>query len=264
MHARDVVGVVFDEYIPDEGVHLSRLSTLFAALEIEPATVRATVARMRREGLLFSRRIGRETIYRASDEYRSALDEDRARSYRLASDKWAGTWTIVLYQIPEAERGRREKLKRILLDDGFGQLNATTWVSPHDDRERMHRMLGCHDDPTIVVLNASTGGLTEDLELVDKCWELDEIAGGYRAFLERWGGLAADCEPSAPDAAFRARVEIISDWRHFPSHDPRLPRALQPAGWPAQQALEIYHRAESCLRRGAQAFVDATFGAPSP
>ncbi|WP_282860429.1 PaaX family transcriptional regulator [Pseudoclavibacter helvolus] len=258
MHARDVVGAVFDAYVPSEGMRVAHLSELFAALGIEAATTRATLSRMRREGLLASRREGRETVYATTAKFRGLLSEERARSGRLVATDWDGRWTMVLYQIPENDRGRREKVKRLLLDDGFGQLNATTWISPHDDRERMHRRLGCHDDPTIVVVNATTGGLEEDQALVARCWDLDEIASTYQAFLEQWSDLSSCCDILLPKEAFQANVEIVSDWRHFPSHDPRLPLALQPRGWPAQEAHEVFHRAEEQLRSGAQDFVDAT------
>lgn len=256
MHAQDTVSTVFDEYVPTEGLHLRALSTLFEALGIDPATTRARLSRMRRDGMLVTARDGRESVYATSPALQTVLAEDRARSLRRGEETWDGTWTMVLYQIPESQRTRREKLKRVLAEQGFGQLNPTTWISAHDDRERMHRDLGCHEDPRIVVVTARTGGLDEDRAFARRCWDFDQIAADYRAFLDRWTPIAeADPAPTGQEA-FRARVEIVSDWRHFPHHDPRLPLALQPEGTHAAEAFALFRALEARLAAPAQTFVD--------
>lgn len=257
MHSRDVVTVVLADVDGlGDGIRLSHLTELLQLFEIEPTTTRAMVSRMRRGGLLSTTRDGRESVYAVTDVLRRRLEEERARSVLPPAAEWSGEWTMVIYQIPERDRARRERLKRELAEDGFGHLTPTTWISPHGDREALHRRLGCHDDPSITVVTATTGELALDREMVRRSWNLDEIAGYYRDFIAQWRPHLERPAPTGREA-FRERVLLVSDWYHLPRHDPVLPLPLQPDGWPAADALALFHELVGRVRPAAQEFVRA-------
>lgn len=47
-------------------------------------------------------------------------------------EKWDGKWRIVMYDVPEEEKRKREYLRRKLVELGFKQLQRSVWVSPFD------------------------------------------------------------------------------------------------------------------------------------
>lgn len=257
MHSRDVVSIIFGDYVQPSGgwMPLAHLTALLGTLGHEPPAVRAMLSRMRREGLLTTVKRGRETHYSATPEFIELIADEKERSDSVATSGWSGEWTMVLYQIPESERSRREKLKRTLTDAGFGRLNPTTWISPHEQRERLHKELGCHDDPAIFVVSMHTGSAERDSALVRASWDLDEIAGYYDDFILRWEHLLTHTRRLTDEEAFRTRVTAASEWRHFPHHDPRLPQELQPPVWPAATAGKLFARVDDALGARAAAYV---------
>lgn len=258
MRPKDLVMDLFGDYIRymGGGIRLAQLVKLLALFGVEPATTRVTVSRMRRQGWLVAERIGRETIYTPTRRLTRVLDAGRERIFAPTQSPWTGQWTMVLYQIPEARRREREQLKRTLSWEGFGQLNPTTWLSPHEVRERTHEQLGCETDPTIRVLTVISGSWARDRELAQQCWNMEELATSYRLFIEEWQPVLSEGKaPLLDEEALRLRIKLVWDYRHFPFRDPNLPKVLQPQNWPGDKAYEVFMRVHQKLASQANSHV---------
>ncbi len=46
--------------------------------------------------------------------------------------RWDKKWRIVIFDIPEKKRGRRDEIRRLLTLAGFYKLQNSVWVYPHD------------------------------------------------------------------------------------------------------------------------------------
>jgi DNA-binding transcriptional regulator PaaX len=61
------------------------------------------------------------------------LGEGRDRIFSFGQQaSWAGTWTLLMYTIPEQKRALRHDLRKRLRFLGFSTLHAATWVAPRD------------------------------------------------------------------------------------------------------------------------------------
>jgi len=49
--------------------------------------------------------------------------------------KWDGQWRVVIFDIPESRRGVRNKLRTMMTEIGFKQLQASVWAFPYDCEE---------------------------------------------------------------------------------------------------------------------------------
>lgn len=266
MRPKDLVMDLFGDYIRYMGgtIRLGHLTQLLELFGVEPATTRVTLSRMRKDGWVETQRHGREMSYSATPKLLEVLDEGRERIFAPPRGPWAGQWTMVLYQIPESRRADRERLKKTLSWEGFGQLNPTTWVSPRDVRERMCAALRCDADENIHVVTTSTGSLMRDRQLAQQCWDLEDLAADYRRFIDRWAGHAAGgVRDLHAEDALVARVELVSAYRRFPFRDPYLPTALQPEGWPGDAAYETFVRAHQALAGAATSYVSSVLTEPA-
>lgn len=260
MRPKDLVMDLFGDYIRYMGgsIRLSQLSQLLELFGVEPTTTRVTLSRMRKDGWVETQRHGREMDYSATPKLLEVLDEGRERIFAPPRTPWTGQWTMVLYQIPESRRAERERLKKTLSWEGFGQLNPTTWVSPRDVREKMCAALECDRDENIHVVTMSTGALERDRRLAQQCWDLEELADDYRRFIGRWADrVTMNLREMGPQEALVDRVELVSAYRRFPFRDPYLPAALQPDGWPGDAAYETFVRAHQALAGAATSFVSS-------
>jgi phenylacetic acid degradation operon negative regulatory protein len=253
---------LFGDYLRyvDAGVRLSHLTQLLGAFGITPPTVRVTLSRLRREGWFSTRRDGRETLYTLTADMLAVLDEGRARIFAPPADAWAGTWTMVIYQMSEQERQERGQLRKALAWHGFGPLTTSTWLAPGDRRKEVRVLVDSLTDERVDVLSCLSEGLDHDRDFARRCWDLDGLADGYRGFVDAHGHLARTPTDLTGAQALVARTELISAYRHFPFRDPRLPPELRPEPWQGVAAYDLFRAAHERLGAAARAYVGGVVG----
>jgi phenylacetic acid degradation operon negative regulatory protein len=262
--ARSLVFDLFGDYLRYRGgeVRLRSLVSLMGCFDVPEPTVRVVVARLRKEGWLSSRRDGRETVYALTDAAWALLDEGRERIFHRVQGPWDGQWHMVLYSVPETERGLREQLRKKLAWFGFGPLSSAVWLSPHDRTGLVRAAFADEPAVRLDVFRSRSGGPEADRDIAARCWDLPELDRAYV-------GLLATYRPRL--AAYRAgelqgadalveRMNLIHDYRRFPFRDPDLPPELLPEGWNGRRAHEVFLDAHSLLRGPAEACVDAMTG----
>lgn len=257
---------LFGDYLRyvDCEVRLGPLTTLFEAFDIAPATVRVTMSRLRREGWFTSRRQGRETVYTLSPHMLEVLDDGRHRIFAPASSPWDGSWTMVIYQLSEADRQGREQLRKELAWQGFGPLTTSTWLAPGDRRKDVNTLASAFPAAQIDVLRCTSDGLDHDRELVDRCWDLSGLAAEYDAFNAENRALVPRARVLVGAEAMVERTRVTTTFRHFPFKDPRLPEELRPAAWPGVEAHQVFHDVHAILGPPARAYVSSVVGLDVP
>lgn len=260
MKARSLVFDLFGDHLRYRGgaVRLRALAALMGCFDVPEPTVRAVVARLRREGWLHSRRDGRETVYALTETAWRLLDEGRSRIFDRAAGPWDGRWHMVIYSVPETERALREQVRKKLAWLGFGPLSPSVWLSPHDRVAQVKAEFAGHAAVRLDVFHARSEGVAADRGMAGRAWDLAAIDRDY-------AGLLAAYRPRL--ARYRAgelrgrealveRVRLMHDYRLFPFRDPDLPPELLPATWSGRAAHEVFLEAHGLLRAPADAFVD--------
>jgi phenylacetic acid degradation operon negative regulatory protein len=253
---------LFGDYLRFAGseVRAGDLVALLAVLGVEPATTRVTLSRLKNEGWFTTERVGRETLYRLSDELLRILDDGRERIFADYADVWDGWWTQVVFQLPESDRAVRDQLKRKLSWLGFGPLTPSTWLSPRSQVDHARALRQEFPSAHISVVSARTDDFTEDRALVEQCWDLDALNADYAEFIRDHRELADMATEISGEAALIARVEVVSTFRHFPFRDPSLPEALRPSGWCGEEAHALFLALHDALAPAAVDYVSEVVG----
>jgi phenylacetic acid degradation operon negative regulatory protein len=262
--ARSLVFDLFGDYLRYRGgeVRLRGLVSLMGCFDVPEPTVRVVVTRLRKEGWLSSRREGRETLYALTDAAWALLDEGRERIFHRVQGPWDGQWHMVIYSVPEAERGLREQLRKKLAWCGFGPLSAAVWLSPHDRTGLVLEAFA--DEPAVKldVFRSRSRGTEADRDIAARAWDLEGLDGAYAQLLETYRPRLAAYragELQGADALVE-RMNLVHDYRRFPFRDPDLPPELLPADWNGRRAHEVFLEAHGLLRAPAEACVDALTG----
>jgi phenylacetic acid degradation operon negative regulatory protein len=79
--------------------------------------------------------------------------------------------------------------------------------------------------------------------MLGDAYDLDELAGRYAEFLDRWppDGPSPIADPLA------ARLSIVAEWLQAIRRDPRLPVQHLPQDWPAVRAQKVFRHLEAAL-----------------
>jgi len=263
---RSLVLDMFGAYLrylgPD--IRLTQVTNLLSEFDVTPATVGVTMSRLKKEGWFTSRREGRETVYALTQTMVDVLDEGRARIFAPPARVWSGEWTMVIYQMSEAERVERNQLRKTLAWHGFGPLTTSTWLAPGDRSTEADSFVDEAVSEQVDILRCTSRGADHDRDLAQRCWDLETLAADYREFVLAHRPLARKASRLSGTGALVARTELISTFRHFPFRDPRLPLEIRPTPWPGDEAHASFRQTYDELGPAARAHVSELVGQDVP
>ena len=165
---------------------------------------------------------------------------------------------------PLLPKGVREQLERELEWEGFGKIASNVFGHPSPALVSLREIVdGLGLAKRVYVLSARSLDVFATLslrDLVDQSWKLDDLAKGYRAFVDRFAVLA---HPGATritaSEAFIARTLLIHWFRRVTLHDPQIPSELLPQEWLGHSAYELCHQIYQSIYRDAEEFLSQTF-----
>jgi phenylacetic acid degradation operon negative regulatory protein len=233
------------EHLPSAG-----LVALAEEFDITSTSARAALSRLARRGLLDLSRDGRRTFYGLTPRAERVLNEGfrRITSFGVDDSPWDGSWSVVIFSVPEDQRDVRHVLRTRLRWLGFAPLYDGAWVSPRADTEAAKELL---EELDVASATVFLGRVAHAINGGDplSAWDLDELGATYEEFIKEFGPLLArvdDGDVSAAEAMV-ARTRVMDVWRQFPNLDPELPEDVLPPGWPRREAQAIFARVYDAL-----------------
>lgn len=231
--------------------------------------VRSCLRRLVADGSFVRQGTGRATRYAATGRGMAELGATVERT-RLAYVQdtagrgWDRQWRLVAFAVPERDRAARDAFRDRLIELGGAAIQGGLYVSPHPwhkEAEAEAERLGITDAVTFATTDDLTvNGESDPRRLATALWPLDDLAGRYEAFVERFHGT--------PDYLMdmRTRHERLPDARFLPAAlamgiafqacfdtDPLLPPELLPRPWPGRQARDLViksRRLALAIRKG--------------
>ncbi len=241
----------------DGALWIGGLIRLMASFGVSPPAVRQAVSRMTGQGWLVARRHSNRAFYMVTQRGRRRIEELSPRIYGPVIE-WDGRWRLLSYTIGEAHRRRREHLRKELSALGWAQLSASTWISPSDTLEAAREAAKATlTSEAIHLFDAEYRGPLTDRTLLERCWNVAEIASAYREFIARYrpryefeiarNGLD-------DEGALIERLWLVHDYRKFAYLDPGLPSALLPAHWPGTAAAALFREYYAAIEVKSQRY----------
>ncbi|MDP9066088.1 MAG: phenylacetic acid degradation operon negative regulatory protein PaaX [Pseudomonadota bacterium] len=236
-----IVTVFGDALLPRGGaIALASLIRLAQPFGLNERLVRTASARLVQDGWLEARRVGKLGEYRLSDIGRERFAEATRRIYGEPVTPWTGRWTLIL--LPEVKGAAREKLRKELDWQGFGEISHGVFARPQSRSGQpaaSHR--GLKLPSSALIFDADLTADNRPASLVKLGWDLAALGKRYQRFVQRFERALASARSRNidPEAAFIVRTLMIHEYRRLHLRDPLLPQRLLPAGWPGTRAAEL-------------------------
>ena len=220
------------------------LIRLLADLGISGPAARSLVLRMRREGWLTSERAGRQARYRLAPLTAAAQARVEGQ-LRGSRPGWDGSFSGVLFTVPERHRSFRDRLRRSAQLLGYVTLQPGLLIAATDRHEELTGLLPPRPAGSQVLRTRLAFSPEDTRSIVSQLWDLDGLAARYRAVLADAGRRTsrAEKQPAAGAEAFRNFAAATLPLYQASADDPDLPGELLPAGWPGQQVGQAIGRA---------------------
>ncbi len=228
------------------------------SLGIEERAIRQTLFRMERNGSVLTRPVGRVKFYRPSLFTAAMLDAGIARLTERVSAEWDGTWTLVHFRIGEEDRRIRDRVREVLLVEGFGALGPALYLHPRDRSTSLTAIakeLGLVDRVK-VFRGARIAGM-DSRRLAHELWDVSALAIRYGNFVRRFLPVVkAPASRWTTEEAFALRFAFMFEFFRISWNDPALPPSLLPPGWPGEGARRLAGQLMKRLIPGAVRYAE--------
>ena len=175
---RHLIITVYGLYARHDGGWLSvaTLIRLLADLGIDEPAVRSAISRLKRRGILQSRRHDGAAGYQLSAEALAILREGDARIFRRGRATPADGWVLAVFSVPESERHRRHVLRSELTRLGFGMVAPGVWIVPaHPQDTTAETLRRLELDAYADLFRADHLAFGDPAAKVRQWWDLDEL-----------------------------------------------------------------------------------------
>lgn len=178
----------------------------------------------------------------------------------LANKKWDRKWRVVFFDIEEASRRTRERLRAKLKEVGFAMVQKSVWITPHDIGADFYEFLKtCMLDDNVFVVEGEGLLVGDPKAMAKRIWRLDELEKKYKELegeidkikqlaatyddrlLLREAKLGETLGETKPDKAKLDKMKIIklnemkrkarAAYLTILLSDPHLPKELLPIDW---------------------------------
>jgi phenylacetic acid degradation operon negative regulatory protein len=203
---------------------------LLGEFGVTSGAARTSISRLARRGVLEGSRQGRYSSYRLTADAAADLSNGGTAIASVGADPdtWDGSWTVIVFSMPEQESTRRRALRDHLRWSGYAPLYDGVWISPDPLPSHARAALAAAALGSVTVFRARHQELEADVDRNPvEAWDLPAIA------------------------------EVMNVYRTFPVLDPGIPARLMPPDWPRGRAREVFVAIYDGLLQPAQDHVRA-------
>nr|WP_208406470.1 PaaX family transcriptional regulator C-terminal domain-containing protein [Amycolatopsis granulosa] len=260
---RALIVTVYGLYARETGgwMSVAALIQMLARCGVDEPSVRSSIFRLKRRGLLTAAKAGGVAGYALSGTAREILDEGDRRIFRRRRATTGEGWLIVVFSVPESERDKRHQLRSRLSWLGFGTVSAGVWIAPAHLLDETRETLARHRLESYVDLFRSDhAGFAATAERVRTWWDLDRLHELYDAFLTRHAPVLSGYRRRRRidgARAFADYVTALTDWRRLPYLEPGLPLEVLPPHWIGLRAAEVFFDLRRRLAGPAHDYVES-------
>lgn len=180
---------------------------------------------------------------------------------KFQNARWDGKWRVVVFDIKELTRRTRDMLRDKLKEMGFGMLQQSVYISPHDiakDFSEFIQSLGLSNLVYVMEVSRISSG---DLKaLVNNIWKLDNLNERYESLIEKVenshlkkdngrgsilnigklnigeGEKTGNSETEEPKKTSKSNANkfiktVYNEYLELLVRDPFLPKELLPVSW---------------------------------
>jgi phenylacetic acid degradation operon negative regulatory protein len=244
-----------------QAIWLGSLIQLLAPFGISSRQVRTSVFRLASDQWFDIERIGRRSYYGLSTDGLQRVQHAGKRIYEFSSAPWDGYWTLVFIDA-KWKLSARQKLRRELLWDGFGQLAPNIFAHPRADHQSFTEILqACQAEAHVTLLKASsleTYSRKPLIELMQQTFDLTHIDAAWQQFIKRFASLTAGASKLSPAEAFYVRTLLIHEYRRILLRDPNLPDELLPESWSGLEARQLCQSLYQDVKQASEVYLMET------
>ncbi len=205
----------------------------------QPQSIRNLFSKLYREG--FIRKIKRKKgicFIPLKESIYQLWNPQIHSKFNMYTKKWDGKWWVLVYDIPEEKRVKREFLRRFIQDLGLGKIQKSCWVSPYDFSRRIIDF--CRKEGLLEYICFYKGVFWagKDIgKLLDAAWGIEGLFCEYRNFIKQCREKMSRVRNNSLSfkEGYSEFTKLKRTYKSLLEADPFLPRRFL-MDWPRKEA----------------------------
>ncbi|MCK4396458.1 phenylacetic acid degradation operon negative regulatory protein PaaX [candidate division WOR-3 bacterium] len=262
-----IIFTLFGGYINPRGgeIRAGNLIKLLTPFGLSGNAIRLALSRMSKQGLIRSRKKGRESYYSLTKKGNDLMLGGKHWALEKEYKPWDKKWRLVVYSIPEEMRHVRDTLRKKLRSIGFGSLSSSMWISPYDFKKELASLFKKLEVTKYVeTFEAKYTGQREGQKIAAKGWSIHALENRYKEFLNKYSPLLSMLKEKIKKKkvidsgeCFAQRFRVTAEFIDIALDDPMLPLELLPDNWVGLKAKKICLEYWKFLTPEVNKFVDS-------
>ena len=166
----------------------------------------------------------------------------------LQKRKWDKKWRVAIFDIQEANKSTRDGLRKKLKELGFGMIQRSVFISPHDIAQDLSEFIKNSGLDEVVYTFEASNLATGDVKgLADKVWNLNALNEKYMEIIEIIENnhltITRDrvkiLNTGDQEKMVKLARELKEKYLSLILKDPFLPKELLPFDWMGYKAKEL-------------------------
>lgn len=201
-------------------------------------TIYNTVANLLKTGYLEKKvKNNGEVVYRVTSWGKTKIIYNIPLA-RYTGRKWERVWRLVSFDIPEKKATLRVWLRNKLRELGFGMLQESLWITPHELGQMFEEFLERENLKSYcLVWEAKTIFGENEKELVKRVWKLGDLHGKYLDLISKFEKIFLNKRLMR-----QKKQEWEEEYFTVLAADPGLPKELLPQDWLFEKAKSLFKK----------------------
>lgn len=169
----------------------------------------------------------------------------------LQNRKWDGRWRIVMFDVEEINKKVRDRLRTKLKELGFGMLQKSVFISPHDivkDFSEFAESSGIND--YLYLLETHRLIIGDERAFANKIWKLEELNKKYKDIIDEIDKIknthiifnsdrVKKSDSKRKEEMRSVMASVRAKWLKIVISDPFLPKMFLPKPWYGEKAEKV-------------------------
>lgn len=218
---QDVGGIVSGSYENIYG---------FVPNKYKKKSFEALLYRLNKDGYVKKREEGNSKYYDLTDKGKVLA---RKKGLLLSTDKkWDGRMWVIIFDIEELERNKRDVLRKVIKTFGFTMWQKSVWISTREPSQDFYNYFKDIASAAIFPIPANTIGNFKIFAA--RVWKIELLSKLYMSWIEKAKFYLDNGEDSGK------KKGLLNEFFRIILKDPFLPDEFLPENWIGQEAKKVF------------------------
>lgn len=225
-----------------KNIDTKTLFEIYKLRNVSEQVIRNTLSSLKKGGYINN---VKPSVYSITT-YGISLLETTNKKSNILNETWRGNWQVVIFEIPELYRKKRNGFRKDLLRLGFGSLYKSIYITPWNKSSEVEDLIYQYDlNEMVRIIDGNFLFNQITVEDANKIWSINELNELYR---KKYKWFQSEFKSHLDEIStneinkdlllfikFLELGEVISE---LSLNDPMLPIELMPKNWIGKSCFE--------------------------